>query len=1358
MAKRRSEFETAIIISGTDKGGIKILEATGDQVDELEKKQKQGAGTAEKYGKKHKESGDKVSKFGDVVKKGIDVVVKAAAAAAAALTGLVTINTKIIAEQTRTAQMLGISTQSFQAQAHMARMAGLDISEYGDVLRDVTVRVREFASIGTGEGADFFEALNLDIQEFKDLAPDELFAAIGQELKDLNRNDRLLFLDQLGSDQATKLVDVIHRLDEMEQEAIAIGVALSDIDAEQVNQAAVGLEKAQSVAAGAANQITAGLAPIVTDLTTRFYDAAVGAGGIESAVDAFVEGALTGIGFVADSIFGLRKLLKVIEIGWLGIASIATQALASNAEGVSELMNLALTPLQALLGKIAEGWAVILYGFSQVPGMPFADSILAASDTLRDFSKDIEGFEVDATKLNALNETTKAGLASARQELQDLLNAEPPSDNLDEWYENVKARAEELAEATLEANQATGESVEVTNKQQAAIESLIDQMEFENSLLGMTTLEQKIQNNLRKAGANATDEQREAIRRLTIERHREEEAIAELKEETDRLAEVQSNQMENFQREFSSKVVDTIKAGRLELESIVDLLKNGLTQGFADFVSAQTTKLFFNQGGTGATGSGGFNPLNLVGLGGGGGLSLSSIGAGVSGFAQGALGFGQGASTFVGPMTQSATMGANFTSFLTGPAGIAVMAAIAGKLIHDATNDPDGRHRGMAGFLGSPTPGAPASSMFNVDPFASGFAPIGFADGPVTQQQANELIDLFRGLDQSIVESVLALGGTVNAPAGMNGFGLEGTGAGTFFGRSDITTDAQFTAQVNAYADQLAEHVEGLDAELIEAIRSAGSAQEVLGLLNQAMQDQTEAEEELEEQSALATAAQLAQARAAEEAAAAEERLAKMRLDIKAEIIKSMQALGDSMQQLNDLRTLIENDIFTAQGISLLGRDASLPDNLSGPYADQLAAIDAARAALIAQYNEQIGLERELHNERMQSYRQQIAIAGRLDDTILNILGGDNSSLSNREKFEMFGDEFDRLAELALGGDIDAAGKVGAVGQDFVEAIRAMFASSNEGDQMVDNVLRMLARIQEKFAGAEDPGRFDPSELNEQLIRDLESLQGRVTDVHDAIATDAVNQLIQLNAGVIALPEQMATAMNLPEVLAGVVAQQREAGVPITVLADQIAQSLVLTDAANEWLARNGGGTVDDYTSANNPLATPDLIQQFAQDVIARHGGVNDAAISEFIETAIANGVGSRQVANALDLDQIDVINLAKRLGFGEFADGAIVDGPRSGFPALLHGKELVAPLPNDFNVADLGGSKVVAEVRELRLIASEQSRMMSQMNAELVELRKVSIAGHEFAGRQRSEEIAELRSISEKTSAKGPGTHRYEP
>ena len=62
-------------------------------------------------------------------------------------------------------------------------------------------------------------------------------------------------------------------------------------------------------------------------------------------------------------------------------------------------------------------------------------------------------------------------------------------------------------------------------KQRQAVLDLIDSLEFEKSLIGQSTLEQEIQNTIRQAGGEATDEQRASIRTLLTDMDAERAAI-----------------------------------------------------------------------------------------------------------------------------------------------------------------------------------------------------------------------------------------------------------------------------------------------------------------------------------------------------------------------------------------------------------------------------------------------------------------------------------------------------------------------------------------------------------------------------------------------------------------------------------------------------------------------------------------------------------------------------------------------------------------------------------------------------------------------------------------------------------------
>lgn len=297
----------------------------------------------------------------------------------------------------------------------------------------------------------------------------------------------------------------------------------------------------------------------------------------------------------------------------------------------------------------------------------------------------------------------------------------------------------------------------------------------------------------------------------------------------------QRNMVENLQREWANLIV-TLIDGESDIGDFFDTVAKGFVRMVAEMASADLTSMIF--GGTGGNLSGLISG-GVSATAGGSGISGLVGGAGLSGLASsaaqfigGLTGTGVGAgSAIVGAPTAATAAGMNAAAF-AGPAAIAAAALIAGKVIHDKTNDPDGFHRGMAGFLGAPTPGAPSGSQFGVTAFTSGFRPVGFADGPASRQEAQRLIEEFRFVDSTITDLVRGLGGAIDlSKATLGGFGLDGSGSGTFFGRSQRTTDSQFAQQLDSFAWQLGQHVSGLDEDIMNAINQATTFQQLVDAL-----------------------------------------------------------------------------------------------------------------------------------------------------------------------------------------------------------------------------------------------------------------------------------------------------------------------------------------------------------------------------------------------------------------------------------------------------------------------------------------------------------------------------------------------
>lgn len=113
---------------------------------------------------------------------------------------------KEVAQMNSLSQSLGIDPERFQKLAYAAQQMGVPMEEFGDMLKDVSERITELATIGTGEALDMFEKMNIDVREFQGLAPDQMFLKMAEALSTLeDRQQRNLFLLQIGGDAAQKL-------------------------------------------------------------------------------------------------------------------------------------------------------------------------------------------------------------------------------------------------------------------------------------------------------------------------------------------------------------------------------------------------------------------------------------------------------------------------------------------------------------------------------------------------------------------------------------------------------------------------------------------------------------------------------------------------------------------------------------------------------------------------------------------------------------------------------------------------------------------------------------------------------------------------------------------------------------------------------------------------------------------------------------------------------------------------------------------------------------------------------------------------------------------------------------------------
>lgn len=130
--------------------------------------------------------------------------------------------------------------------------------------------------------------------------------------------------------------------------------------------------------------------------------------------------------------------------------------------------------------------------------------------------------------------------------------------------------------------------------------------------------------------------------------------------------------------------------------------------------------------------------------------------------------------------------------------------------------------------------------------------------------------------------------------------------------------------------------------------------------------------------------------------------------------------------------------------------------------------------------------------------------------------------------------------------------------------------------------------------------------------------------------------------------------------------------------------------------------------SAYNDQLTPQEIRDHVAHVNSI-SATEEEAVKRIYADALAAGVGSKQLADALGDSQQTIIDLAARFGLPSFSGGGIARGPASGYLSVLHDTEAVIPLPDGRSVpVRMEGSAndaLLSEVRALRAEVGELKR-----------------------------------------------------
>lgn len=284
----------------------------------------------------------------------------AAAAGSAIAVGLVANSIKASREAANLAKIGNASIPVFKKMTVAARTVGIEQSKLSDILKDMTDRVGDFISTGGGPMADFFENIapkvGVTAQQFKNLSgPQALQLYVSSlEKANLSQSEMTFYMEAIASD-STALLPLLRNggalMSEYADQVDRLGIALSDVQSEEIEAAANAMAMARDVSSGFVDQMTAELSPVITAVSRQFIDAAADAGGVGVAATSAAERAVGAFGFIMDAVAGFHRtvILAGKGVAGLGLGIVDVMLTAANA-----IVNKPVQALNELLAKINE--------------------------------------------------------------------------------------------------------------------------------------------------------------------------------------------------------------------------------------------------------------------------------------------------------------------------------------------------------------------------------------------------------------------------------------------------------------------------------------------------------------------------------------------------------------------------------------------------------------------------------------------------------------------------------------------------------------------------------------------------------------------------------------------------------------------------------------------------------------------------------------------------------------------------------------------------------------------------------------------------------------------------------------------
>lgn len=250
---------------------------------------------------------------------------------AGAATVAVKSSLQVIDAQAKMAQSLGTTVKSMQVLERAADLSGVSIGEVQQATLQLTKRLSQAAS-GSGAAAKALTRLHLNARELQQLPLDERLAKIQSALANyVPEAERAAVASDLFGSRAGLIFTRIDgsALRTAAEDVARFGLAVSEVDADQIEVTNDAISRLGLVGRGVANQLAVGLAPSLEYLSEKAADAAEWFNGLGERTKQFISVGAALTAAVGPAAIGLGLLLKVaVPLGAALLGTVSAIALA----------------------------------------------------------------------------------------------------------------------------------------------------------------------------------------------------------------------------------------------------------------------------------------------------------------------------------------------------------------------------------------------------------------------------------------------------------------------------------------------------------------------------------------------------------------------------------------------------------------------------------------------------------------------------------------------------------------------------------------------------------------------------------------------------------------------------------------------------------------------------------------------------------------------------------------------------------------------------------------------------------------------------------------------------------------------